>query len=158
MNALRRSWIVVLVTLAGCAGVGRPPSPAAPSPPVPSRGELPVPPGPAAGPHAAVAALVDDAGRRVRAGRLESAAADLERALRIEPGDASLWQRLAQLRLRQREYRQAEQLARRSLLAAGADTALSAAGWRIIAAARRAEGDESGARRAAARASALDGH
>jgi tetratricopeptide (TPR) repeat protein len=152
MNALRRLWIVVLVTLAGCAGVGRAPPPAAPSPPVPSRGELPVPPGPAAGPHAAVVALVDDAGR------LESAAASLERALRIEPGDASLWQRLAQLRLRQREYRQAEQLARRSLLAASADRSVAAAGWRIIAAARRAEGDESGARRAAARASVLEEH
>lgn len=152
----RAASILWLATAGGCAVVGPRPGVVVP-PAAPSPGELPARPGAAAGPHAAVVALVDRAERQVRAGHLESAAASLERALRIDPDDASLWQRLARLRLRQGEYRQGEQLARRSLLAAGSDRAAAAAAWRIIAAALRGEGDADGARRAAAHADALSG-
>ncbi len=143
------------VLLGGCAGVPAPPPGAGPGA-APARGELAVPPGAATGPRAAVVALVDDAGRQERGGHLGAAAASLERALRIAPADASLWRRLARLRLQQGRFGQAEQLARRALLAAGSDRAAAAAAWRIVAAARSARGDDSGARRAQARAAALE--
>ena len=93
----------------------------------------------------AVVALLSESDRRRRAGQPEAAAAALERALRIAPGDALLWHRLAAVRLEQRQYPQAEQLARKSLSLAGADRRLQAANWRLIGRAREALGDASGA-------------
>jgi len=133
---LRRLLAVAALALlaAGCAIV-------APTPPSSSR--LPPPAG-----NEVVVALLDQAADQQRAGRSEQAAASLERALRIEPGNAHVWHRLAALRLEQGEWARAETLAAKSNQLAAGDDALRAANWRIIAKARAARGDAAGAREA----------
>ncbi|MHB8745337.1 MAG: tetratricopeptide repeat protein [Gammaproteobacteria bacterium] len=103
----------------------------------------------------AVVALLDNADRQAGSGNLDSAAAALERALRIEPRNASLWQRLADIRLRQKQPDQAESLALKSNTLAVGDAATQAGNWRIIAKARRSRGDAAGAAQAENRAVAL---
>lgn len=103
----------------------------------------------------AVVALLDNANRQAGSGNLDSAAAALERALRIEPRNASLWQRLADIRLRQKQPDQAESLALKSNTLAVGDAATQAGNWRIIAKARRSRGDAAGAAQAENRAVAL---
>lgn len=88
--------------------------------------------------------------------KLQSAAASIERALRIEPRNPWLWQELAKLHLAQGDHTQAESLAARSNTWAGSDTALRAANWRLIAAARSARGDIDGAQAASTRAVELE--
>jgi predicted Zn-dependent protease len=114
---------------------------------------LPPPPAeaPAAPPKAenvAVAGLMQSAHADSEAGKLGSAAATLERALRLEPRNPRLWQELARVRLKQGEHGQAESLAQRSNAWAGGDNALRAENWRLIAQAREARGDSQGARTA----------
>ncbi|MGM0516434.1 MAG: tetratricopeptide repeat protein [Pseudomonadota bacterium] len=99
----------------------------------------------------AVLALVRQADQRRAGGDLAGAQSTLERAVKIEPGNARLWLDLAQLRLAQDEPRQAEQLALRAVEHARDSEILSAA-WRVVAKARRAQGDEAGAREAEERA------
>ena len=93
----------------------------------------------------AVASLVESAQTDAAAGRLANAAASLERALRIEPRNPRLWQELARVRLAQGDYMQVEGLAARSNTWARDDPALRAENWRLIARAREARGDETGA-------------
>ena len=71
-------------------------------------------------------------------GKLSTAAAAIERALRIEPRNPRLWQELARVRLQQRQFAQAESTAARSNSFAGSDAALRAENWRLIAEAREA--------------------
>lgn len=111
---------------------------------------------PAAADGPAVIALLDRADRQYQARDLDAAAASLERALRIEPRNPRLWHRLAGIRLEQGQYGQAVQMAGKSNSLAGGDTRLQARNWRLIAAARRAQGDVPGARAAEARASGLE--
>lgn len=99
----------------------------------------------------AVIALVQQADERRRAGDLAGAQSTLERAVQIEPGNARLWLDLAQLRLAQDQPEQAEQLALRAVEHANDNDTLSAA-WQLVAKARRAQGDEAGAREAEERA------
>jgi Tfp pilus assembly protein PilF len=80
------------------------------------------------------------------------AAATLERALRIEPGEAYLWNRLARVRMEQGQYAQAGNLAARSNALAGDRPQLKQSNWSIIAAARRVGGDVAGAVEAEQRA------
>jgi predicted Zn-dependent protease len=82
------------------------------------------------------------------AGKLSTAAASIERALRIEPRNPRLWQELARVRLQQGQLVQAENVAKRSSSFAGSDNALRAENWRLIAQAREALGDTDGAREA----------
>ncbi len=105
----------------------------------------------------AVVALLDNANRQAGSGELDGAAAALERALRIEPRNAGLWQRLADIRLRQKQPGQAESLALKSNTLAVGDSATQAGNWRIIAKSRRMRGDADGARQADSRADALIG-
>jgi Tfp pilus assembly protein PilF len=91
---------------------------------------------------------MDGARADAAAGRLGTAAAQLERALRIEPRNPRLWQELARVRLKQADYAQAESTAARSNSWAGLDHALRAENWRLIAQAREARGDAEGARAA----------
>ena len=105
----------------------------------------------------AVVALLDSASNYVQSGELDKAAASLERALRIEPRNASIWYDLAQIRLHQRQYKQAESMASKSNSLAARNKALQARNWRLIALARRAVGDNSGADAADAQAVALGG-
>jgi hypothetical protein len=114
-------------------------------------------------PHAAapqspaVVALVDNSDRQAGSGNLDGAAAALERALRIEPRNAGLWQKLADIRLRQKQPGQAESLALKSNTLAVGDKATQAGNWRIIAKSRRMRNDADGASQADARADALIG-
>lgn len=142
--------------LAGCATTGGEPNRA----PVYQSGGAPVAPAPeqnAPAPAAspAVVALLQDSQRQNDAGQPARAAALLERALRIEPRNATLWQRLADVRLRQGRAAQAESLALKSNSLAGTDTPLQARNWQIIAQARRNQGNAAGARRAQQRAEKL---
>jgi len=67
-----------------------------------------------AGGSPVIVALLDAADQNLDAGRLEQASAAIERALRIAPQDASLWTRLARIRLAQKQFEQAIQLASKS--------------------------------------------
>ena len=96
----------------------------------------------------AVVALLDDSDRKLRSGQPEAAAAALERALRISPGNALLWHRLAAIRLEQGRWSQAEALAQKSLALGGNEPRLQADNWTLIARARRELGDAAGARAA----------
>jgi len=95
-----------------------------------------------------VAGLMDSARADAAAGNLTSAAASLERALRIEPRNPRLWHELARVRLKQGQYAQAESVAARSNSWAADDRGLRAENWRLIAEARRARGDAEGAQAA----------
>jgi len=105
----------------------------------------------------AVVALLNDAEQQSRAGRLEEAAATLERALQIDPDNPWLWHRLARVRLEQERWTEAANLAARSNAQAGGERTLMAGNWELIAEARAAQGDEAGAREARARAADISG-
>lgn len=143
------------------------PSQPMPPPPVPlPPPELPVPPPlepaglPPAEPPAlavpsensAVVALLRKSQEQSSAGQLDAASASLERALRIEPRNPVLWQRLARVRLEQKDYQQAENLAAKSNSLAGSDRRLRGENWRIIGEARSRRGDRAGAKAAFERA------
>lgn len=123
-----------------------------------SRAPEPEPLGPqgGAGTDTAVVALLSESDQRRRSGQPEAAAAALERALRIAPADPLLWHRLAAIRLEQRNWPQAENLARKSLSLSGNSRRLQAANWRLIAGARQGMGDVSAAAEAERTADRLD--
>jgi Flp pilus assembly protein TadD len=128
---------LVLLLLAGCATGYQTPAP------VEAPGGAPAPQAPvviARQESPAVAGLLESARSDAAAGRLGSAAATLERALRIEPRNPRLWHELAKVRLRQADYGQAESLAARSNTYAGTDAELRTANQKIIADARSARG------------------
>ncbi len=108
------------------------------------------PAGPAGGP--AVIALLHRADQQYMDQDLGSAAATLERALRIEPRNPLLWHRLASVRLDQGQIDQAMQMAAKSNSLAGGNHGLLARNWQLIALAHRAKGDLNAARTAEDRA------
>jgi Tfp pilus assembly protein PilF len=126
-----RYALAIVVVLAGCA------TPSAPPPGTPS-GSNPK----------AVHSLLEIARSDAAVGRFGTAAASMERAIRLDPRNARLWQELARLRLKQGEYVQAEHVALRSNSLTRADWALRMENWNIIAQARDARGDAEGARSA----------
>ncbi len=153
--------LLALGSVTGCANLGgtRQTSATAESfppgaPPQESLSSRPeVPP---RGRNPAVVALLGNANERAVSGRLDEAAAALERAGRIDPRDAEIWVRLADVRLRQQQYRQAETLAlKASGLAEPQERGLRARSFRIVAQARRSLGDFAGAREAEERAQAF---
>jgi len=85
----------------------------------------------------AVIALLDNAGQQSRAGKLDGAAAALERALRIEPRNPEIWHRLATVRLQQGQFDQAAGLAAKSINLAGNNSDLIARNRALIAQARQ---------------------
>lgn len=99
-----------------------------------------------------VDALRGQADRQRQAGDYAGAAATLERALRLRPQDAQLWNRLARVRMDQGLHSQAANLAARSNALAGDQAALKQDNWSIIASARRQAGDAAGAADAERRA------
>ena len=103
----------------------------------------------------AVRNLMRRAAAQRRAGDYAAAQASLERALRIEPRNARLWNRLAHLYLLQHAYAKVEQFAAKSNLLVQADEGLRADNWGLIAEAREAQGDRLGARQARERARTL---
>lgn len=129
------------------AGRPAPETPAAGHEPAPS----PTPPAPRSD-NSAVVALLETARRDTATGRLDAAAATLERALRIEPRNPALWHQLARVRLRQEQAGQAIQLATKSNALAGDNHSLRADNWRVIGEARTSQGDHTGAEAAFAKA------
>mgnify|MGYP001819774980 FL=1 len=103
----------------------------------------------------AVVALLQQAERQANDGDLESAAASLERAIRIDPRNAVLWYHLATVRLSQGEPAQAEQLASKSNSLAPGNYAQQSRNWLLIAQARRQLNNVSGAAAAERRAREL---
>jgi hypothetical protein len=147
-----------------------PPAPAAPTQPVTTPPPAPAAPLPAAPPprpadlppaeitregNQAVVALLDSADKYVKGGQLDKAGAALERALRIEPRNAGIWHDLAQIRLHQGQYQQAESLASKSNNLASGNRALQSRNWKLISVARKAGGNAAGAEEAEAQASLL---
>jgi predicted Zn-dependent protease len=142
--------LVLSAFLAACETVPPVAQPETEPTPAPPAAEAPVPPTPPApkSENIAVAGLMETARVDAAAGRLSTAAAALERALRIEPRNPRLWQELARVRLQQRQFVQAESVAARSNSWAGSDNALRAENWRLIAEAREGRGDSAGAKTA----------
>ncbi|SDT87129.1 tetratricopeptide repeat protein [Halopseudomonas salegens] len=99
-----------------------------------------------------VLALLTSARKQEGQGDLNAASASLERAMRIAPREPQVLHRLAQVRLAQGDAVQAEQLAQRGLGYADGRPALKASLWQLIAEAREAQGDRSGAEQARERA------
>ncbi|MGZ8222776.1 MAG: hypothetical protein ACXWT0_14105 [Methylobacter sp.] len=100
----------------------------------------------------AVGALVSVAKQNSKSGDLDSAAASIERAIRIEPRNATLFYKLALLRLEQSKPRLAEDLAKKSALLASTDNTLKKHCWLLIAHAREIQQDFAGAKEARAKA------
>jgi len=135
------------------APVTPPPAPR-PAPPPPRPAELPPAEITREG-NQAVVALLDSADKYVKGGQLDKAGAALERALRIEPRNAGIWHDLAQIRLHQGQYQQAESLASKSNNLASGNRALQSRNWKLISVARKASGNTTGAEEAEAQASLL---
>ena len=91
-------------------------------------------------PSTAVVALLDTARQQTRAGKLDNAAATLERALRLEPRNAELWTRLAEVRLQQGQLDQAAGLAAKSNNLAGNNAGLITRNLKIIEQVRARKG------------------
>ena len=100
----------------------------------------------------AVLALMKEADASSASGRLDNAAATLERAIRIQPRNAQLWHKLAGVRLQQHQPGLAEDLAKKSNILAKDNKSLVRKNWSIIADARRQKGDGPGASEADAKA------
>ncbi|MEO5703211.1 MAG: tetratricopeptide repeat protein [Gammaproteobacteria bacterium] len=93
----------------------------------------------AAPPNTAVVALLDSANKQSRSGKLDGAAAALERALRIDPRNAEIWHRLASVRLQQGQFGLASSLAAKSTNLAGNDAELVESNRAIMDQAKRAQ-------------------
>lgn len=104
----------------------------------------------------AVQGLLAAADRAMKRADYEAAAASLERAQRLAPQSAAVYQRFTEVRLRQHRPAEAEQMARKAL-AYTTNTAQQAALWRQMALARQQLGQAQLAQDALARAQALDG-
>lgn len=118
-----------------------PPVAYSPPPQVPDQAELPELP-------AAAEGLRRQAEQQRQARDYAGAAASLERALRISPQSAYLWNRLARVRLEQGMLSQAGNLAARSNALAGDQAKLKQDNWAVIGVSRRSAGDIAGANEA----------
>jgi tetratricopeptide (TPR) repeat protein len=92
-----------------------------------------------------VVALLDEARKNQAAGQFDMAAANLQRALRIEPRNYFLWSALASVYLDQHQYDQAQTIALKSNSLAHGNLYVELKNWQTIAAARQANGDSAGA-------------
>lgn len=131
---MRYLLVLAVAILAGCATAPEP----APQPEAPAPSAAPPPEAQQRRENVAVAGLMESARADSAAGRLATAAASLERALRIEPRNPRLWHELARVRFRQGDYAQAENLAARSNSWVGSDSALRVENQRLIEQAREA--------------------
>lgn len=105
---------------------------------------------------AAVSVLWNKAEQARKSGDADGALAQLEQAVKIQPKSPVLWSRMAELKLKQRQYVSAENLAAKSnQLVAGRNKVLAYRNWLIIAKAREANGNYAGAAEAKTRAQSL---
>lgn len=93
----------------------------------------------------AVATLEKDIESQFKARHYDDAATQIDRAIRIQPKNAELWHVLAEIRLRQNQPGLAVDLAKKSNSLAKSNAELIRSNWRIIADARRQQGDGAGA-------------
>ncbi|MBF8268504.1 MAG: hypothetical protein HW386_213 [Gammaproteobacteria bacterium] len=114
-----------------------------PAPSNPVNPQVPLDPAPAATPPAIVA-LLDDAEQAEANGNPDAAAATLERALKIDPKNALLWNRLAGVHMRRGDSQQALTMARRSNTLAAGDYSLQMENWFLILAITTNTGDAQG--------------
>ncbi|TVS10986.1 MAG: hypothetical protein EA419_09335 [Wenzhouxiangella sp.] len=96
----------------------------------------------------AVTELSEAAAQSAQDGDMARAVTLLERALRIEPRDPELLQQVAEIRLDQGQWEQAESHARRSFDVGPRVGELCQRNWRTIALARERQGETEAARRA----------
>jgi tetratricopeptide (TPR) repeat protein len=87
----------------------------------------------------AVQNLLASANQSLQQGNFEEAAVSLERAQRLAPQSATVYQKLAEVRLQQTRFSEAEQLARKGLSYAQGN-AQQAALWRLVAQAAQEQG------------------
>jgi hypothetical protein len=100
----------------------------------------------------AVGSLVMAANENSQGGNNDSAVASIERAIRIEPRNATLYYKLAVLRLKQSKPRLAEDIARKAVILAVNDNTLKKHSWLLIANARELQKNVAGAKKAKAEA------
>ncbi len=96
----------------------------------------------------AAAALQQQAQADESAGRIEQAAATLDRALAMNPDSPDLLQQRAEVAVLRGDYSRAEQLAHRSWAIGPRLGPLCARNWQTVAEMRRQAGDTAGAERA----------
>jgi len=89
--------------------------------------------------------LLADAKNSVKQGELNAAVATLERAVRISSRDAGVFYELAKVRLKQKKWELAENLAKKSELLAEGNNQLKKKNWLLISAIRKEKGDKKGA-------------
>lgn len=165
--ATRPIVVLLLAVAAGCAAPpfqSEPPSPPSPAPPSGRGPTLPTvpPPGSASEPvieaptptplpkerpkvapaalSPASQALVTQAQAQRKRGDLPGATVSLERALRIEPRNPLLWIEMGRLRMDQRNFVQAEAMARKALSMSIGDDRTQSQGWLLVADSLRARG------------------
>ena len=92
--------------------------------------------------------LAGQARQAEQAGEYDRAAAILQRALRLKPGDPELLQHMAEVQLQQKDYEQALNFASRSYDVGPRVGELCSRNWRTIAVAREKLNDRTGAREA----------
>lgn len=100
----------------------------------------------------AVISLLEKARVATKQGDYQRAEVLLERTVRIEPRNATLWNYLAKLRLQQTRFNEAIGLAQKSNNLAHSNNHLKADNWRILAHAKYQLGDVVGAQAAEAKA------
>jgi len=93
-------------------------------------------------------ALVSQAQTQRKNGDLPGATVSLERALRIEPNNPLLWIEMGRLRMDQRNYPQAENMARKALSMSIGDDKTQAAAWQLVGDSLKARGKNPQARAA----------
>ena len=103
----------------------------------------------------AVVDLLNQARAATKQGQLQRAEVLLERSVRIEPRNPTLWNYLAKLRLHQGRMQEAMGLAAKSNALTSNNNKLKADNWRIIAHARYQNGDVYGAKEAQQKADHL---
>ena len=96
----------------------------------------------------AVMALIKKARANAINGEMDKAISGLERALRIEPANSTVWHYMAKLFLQQENYKQAAGYAAKSTSLARDNKKLIIDNWRIIAHARYRLGNIKGAKKA----------
>lgn len=120
--------LLLATLLAGCATT-TPPAPGRPAE-IPAPDEQPVL-------KPVSRSLIEQSRDQQRTGNYGQAAATLERAIRIDPGEPAVWLELARVRYAERNWTQAEQLARKARSLAGSGSPLRDDAIRVIADALR---------------------
>jgi hypothetical protein len=103
----------------------------------------------------AISALASSANQKSQSGNVEAASTIIERAIRIEPRNATLYYKLALLKLKSSKPREAEDLAKKAALLASNDIAIKKHSWLLIAKSREVQGNIDGANEARTKANGL---